>query len=550
MDKSDNPKVRVMALHALAYCERLFYLEEVEEIRVADDRVFAGRTLHEDIKRGEEEAGYWESLDVSSERLGLTGKLDALRRRDGTWIPYEHKRGRSRTVDKRPEAWPSDRLQVCAYGMLLEEEKGETVRECRVRYHADNATVRIPLDEAARSDVTSAVSRAVVLRSSTARPAVTENDRRCIHCSLAPVCLPEEERLAADSGFEPIRLFPPARELKVIHVSIPGARVSRSGDTLKVVLPDESDRVFPSREVGSIVLHGYCQLTTQALHLCAWRGIPIHWISAGGKYMAGLAAAGGSSVQRRIRQFEALTNAPFRLGLARKTAGAKIEAQLRYVLRVTRGDAPRSSEIEDAVNTMRSSLRGLAKCDDVDQVRGHEGMAGKAYFSTFKHLLRADLPEPLSFTGRSRRPPKDRFNAILSFGYSLLYQSVLQAVLAVGLDPAFGFFHTPRSSAQPLVMDLVELFRVSVWDAPLLGSLNRLHWNPDDDFEATGGGVWLSSTGRKKAIALYEKRLEDKWRHPVIGYSLSYARLMELETRLLEKEWTGSPGLFARMRLR
>jgi CRISPR-associated protein Cas1 len=160
------------------------------------------------------------------------------------------------------------------------------------------------------------------------------------------------------------------------------------------------------------------------------------------------------------------------------------------------------------------------------------------------------VPEELRPDGRNRRPPKDRFNAALSYGYALIYQNVLQAILAVGLEPALGFFHTPRSAAQPLVLDLMELFRVTLWDIPLVGSLNRLQWDLQKDFQVTSGRVWLSPSGRKKTIELFEKRLKDTWRHPAIGYSLSYARLIELEVRLLEKEWTGQPGLFARMRLR
>ena len=96
----------------------------------------------------------------------------------------------------------------------------------------------------------------------------------------------------------------------------------------------------------------------------------------------------------------------------------------------------------------------------------------------------------------------------------------------------------------------MELFRLPVWDMTLIGSVNRLQWDLQADFEVTRGRVWLSNSGRRKAIELFEKRLTDTWRHPVLGYSLSYARLIELEIRLLEKEWTGQPGLFARLRLR
>ncbi len=126
----------------------------------------------------------------------------------------------------------------------------------------------------------------------------------------------------------------------------------------------------------------------------------------------------------------------------------------------------------------------------------------------------------------------------------------MQAALTIGLEPAFGFYHTPRSSAYPLVLDLMELFRVPLWDIPLIGSINRRQWDPAADFISTRAKVWLSEQGKAKAIALYERRLAEQWKHPVLEYSLSYARTIELEARLLEKEWTGQPGLFARARLR
>ena len=109
--------------------------------------------------------------------------------------------------------------------------------------------------------------------------------------------------------------------------------------------------------------------------------------------------------------------------------------------------------------------------------------------------------------------------------------------------------HTPRSAAYPLALDLMDLFRLILWDIPLIGSVNRGQWQ-QEDFVVTGKQVWLNSDGRRKAIALYENRKQEKWKHPVLNYSLSYARTLELEARLLEKEWTGASGLFAALRLR
>ena len=201
-------------------------------------------------------------------------------------------------------------------------------------------------------------------------------------------------------------------------------------------------------------------------------------------------------------------------------------------------------------NLMWAWYRNIDRATDVDVLRGYEGIAARSYFAIVPQLLRKEVPKEMIPQGRSRRPPKDRFNAILSYLYSLLYTSVFQAIMTVGLEPAFGFFHTPRSSTPPLVLDLMELFRLIICDMPLIGSINRLQWNITEDFEVTREKVWLSSTGKRKAIELYERRLQDQWKHPVVGYSLSYARFMELETRLLEKEWTQKEGFFARFRIR
>jgi len=161
----------------------------------------------------------------------------------------------------------------------------------------------------------------------------------------------------------------------------------------------------------------------------------------------------------------------------------------------------------------------------------------------------------LRWNGRSRHPPLDRFNAVLSFFYSLVHREVESALLAVGLDTAFGFYHRPRTSAGPLSLDLMELFRVPLADMPVVASVNRGSWDPEEDFDiaqraGTVTRVWLSKTGRRKALEIFERRRHETWKHNLLGYSLSYARLVELEARLLEKEWTGRPGLFATFRLR
>ncbi len=550
----DEPPVRVMALHALLYCERLFYLEEVEEIRVADAAVLAGRELHELLDSEDPSGTEVRSFEVESERLGLRGKVDAFRRRDGAWTPYEHKRGRCAPgAGGKPAAWDSDRVQVAAYAMLLEEALGEAVLEGRIRYHQSGVTVRVPIDDELRSMVRKAVARARELRASMRRPPVAANPRLCLRCSLAPVCLPEEERLAKDPEWEPLRLFPPAPDGQVIHVTAHDAVVSRSSEALVIRRPGEPEVRFPIREVRSVVVHGYAQVTTAAIHLCGAHQVPIHWLSSGGRYLAGT-WDGSTAVQRRLRQYEALTNARFAHTLAQRLVAARVEGQIRFLLRATQagrsGDRELRTRIASELSQMRAHLKEVARTPTLDGLRGHEGAAARHYFASLPALISADADVRLRPDGRSRRPPRDRFNAALSFLYTLLFRSVLEAVRAVGLEPGIGFYHTPRTASPPLVLDLMELFRVSLCDMPLVASVNRKQWDPKEDFTVARDHVWLSGTGRKKAIELYERRLQDEWKHPVLQYSLSYARTIELEVRLLEKEWTGEGGVFARARLR
>jgi CRISPR-associated protein Cas1 len=544
----NHQPLRVMSLHALEYCKRLFYLEEVEEIRVASDRVYAGRELHASLEADEE--GEKTQLELADPELGLLGKVDAIRRRDGSLLPYEHKRGRCKRGDNGPEAWPSDRLQVIAYAALIASGTGQPVVEGRVRYHADNVTVRVPFDDAARAELAQAIAAANRLRQTTERPPVTENERLCVKCSLAPVCLPEEVRQADEPNHEPVRLFPPDRDGTSLHVLTAGATIGRTREELVVRPPDDAPAVKrPIRQLDAVLIHGNAQISTQAINLCTDHGVAVHWLTTSGRHVASLTTTAGQ-VQRRVRQYRALADDATCLRLAKALARGKIEGQHRYLLRASRGDqTARDAMLPDLV-PLRSALASIDTVTNRDSLRGLEGSAAVGYFGGLARLISADVPESLHYTTRSRRPPVDRFNALLGFGYALLHTAVTRAILASGLEPSLGFFHTPRSAAHPLVLDLMELFRVPLWDMVLIGSLNRGQWNPDADFVATKAKTWLSDSGRRKAIQLFELRLDENWKHPVVGYSLSYSRTIELEARLLEKEWTGEPGLFARMRLR
>lgn len=543
----EHDTLRVNALHALAYCPRLFYLEEVEELYTQDASVFAGRRLHVEIEKDEEDE--WQELILENSELGLRGRVDALRTRSGQTIPYEHKRGRCyRDRTNKPQAWESDRLQILAYACLIEAALGITVLEGRIRYHADNVLVHVPLDDQGRQEVREAIEQARQLRLTTERPPITTNERLCARCSLAPVCLPEEVRLAQGVTEQPIRLFPEDDEREVIHVLEAGTSVGKNGEQLKITKRDKSTQALPARQVGQLVLHSFAQISTQALYFCAEQEIGVHFISGGGRYLGSFEPRAGS-IQRRVRQYQALSQPDTCLKLARQLVTCRGQSQRKFLMRGQRGSET-LPELESAIAQMQRILKQVPQAESLASLLGLEGNLAALYFKALPQLLSPGVAPEFQFSGRNRRPPQDRFNALLSFGYSLLLKDVMNAILVVGLEPALGFYHQPRTQAPPLALDLMEIFRVPLVDLPVMGSINRGQWEAQADFDIRGGQVWLSESGRRKFISLYERRKEESWKHPVLNYSLTYRRLLELEVRLLEKEWMGEGGLFGQLVIR
>jgi CRISPR-associated protein Cas1 len=546
LDRSET--IRVNALHALAYCPRLYYLEEVEELYTQDAAVFAGRRLHVELEKGEGEE--WTSLVLENADLGLRGKVDALRTRQGQTIPYEHKKGRCyRDRDNRPQPWASDRLQILAYACLVEATLGITVPEGRIRYHADNVLVHVPLDDLGRQAVAAAVDQARHLRQSTERPPIATNERLCGRCSLAPVCLPEETRLTQGATDQPLRLFPEDDERKIIHVTEAGTRIGKSGDQFKITPLRGDVTLLPSRQVGQLVLHSYAQISTQAMYFCAEQAVGLHFVSGGGRYLGSFDTRQGS-IQRRIRQYQALTDPQQCLSLARQLVACRGQSQRKFLMRGQRQGAAAKAHLSPVIEQMHRTLKQVPTADGLTTLLGLEGNLAALYFGALPDLIAPQVPAALHFAGRNRRPPKDRFNALLSFGYALLLKDVMNAILTVGLEPALGFYHQPRTQAPPLALDLMEIFRVPLVDMPVMAAVNRGQWDIEADFTQRGDQVWLSDDGRRKFIGVYERRKAESWKHPVTQYALTYRRLVELEVRLLEKEWMGEGGLFAQLVVR
>src|SRR5262249_10637002 len=182
---------------------------------------------------------------------------------------------------------------------------------------------------------------------------------------------------------------------------------------------DEFPILYPVHEIGQIVLHGFAQITTQALGFCAQNEVGVHWLTNGGKYL-GSWSSGAGSVQRRIRQYKALTDPGFCLTLAKQLTEARVRGQLSFLLRAARESGKAKSErVAESVSTIRKLLSPMSRARNIHSLRGYEGSIGAQYFKALPHLISEEAGEAMKPDGRSRRPPQDRCNALLSFGYAM-----------------------------------------------------------------------------------------------------------------------------------
>ena len=272
------------------------------------------------------------------------------------------------------------------------------------------------------------------------------------------------------------------------------------------------------------------------MHRLADEGIALVLLDSNGRFKARLEGAVSGNVLLRQAQFARGADAAFTLDMARSFVAGKIK-NTRQVLQ--RGAREAKSEAEAAVLTRRAddlaaSLRALPEAAALDAVRGVEGEAARQYFSGLPLLVRADLREHFAMDGRTRRPPRDRFNALLSFLYAMWMNDCRSALEAAGLDPQVGFLHALRPGRAALALDLMEEFRP--WaDRLALTLINRGQVKADDFVLREGGGVSLEPEARKAVVVAFQERKKDELNHPLLAQSVPLGVVPLVQARLLAR---------------
>ena len=545
----------VRMLNEFAFCPRLFYLEWVQGEFVDNEFTVEGRAVHSrvDAHPGklpdpvEAEAFVVRSVSLSSALLGLSAKIDLVEGEGGSVLPVDYKRGKPPTNEYR--AHEPERVQLCAYGLLLREHGYRCERG--VLYFAEAKTrVEVPFDEALCARTLTLLAQAKQTEKAATLPPPLVASPKCQGCSLHGVCLPDEvNHLAPPEGAVPeqgeVRRLVPARDdAQPLYVQEQGARVGLDGDVLEVRSREKGlmgkARLF---ELSQLVVIGNVQVSTQALRELCRRGIPVCWMSFGG-WLSGLTdGLGHNNVAIRRAQFRAADDPVASLRLARRFVRNKI-ANCRTLIRRNHPDAS-----EGVLREMTMMGDRADSAADLGELLGIEGNAARIYFQSFPKLIRPEERMDFDFTTRSRRPPRDPVNALLSFAYALLAKDLAITARAVGLDPFVGFFHQPRHGRPALALDLMEEFRPIIADSVVLSAINTATVK-EPDFIRSSLGVALKPEGRKRFMRAYERRMEEEITHPVFGYRISYRRVLEVQCRLLGRHLLGEIESYPEFRTR
>lgn len=339
--------------------------------------------------------------------------------------------------------------------------------------------------------------------------------------------------------------------MATLYVTEPGSRVEKDHGRLLVTKDDEVLLAAPLAHVTEVVLLGGTGLTTPAMLALLDAGVSVSLISAQGKLRGRLIAAEARNLPLRHKQYAASTSEKFCREISRAIVLGKIKNCRTLARRLARtrppvetDDGPPSAgsgllTADALIARLTDSLQKARLARDLAELRGLEGNAARAYFA----LLRAALRPELSFEKRTRRPPRDPANALLSLAYSLLTNAVFTACEVAGLDPYDGFFHADKYGRPALALDLVEEFRPIIADSVVLTVVNNRMLGPDDFETAEDGGVYLARRGRRVFLQQFSRRLETEVIHPDAGRALSYQKVFEVQARRLRKcIETGEPN--------
>lgn len=325
-----------------------------------------------------------------------------------------------------------------------------------------------------------------------------------------------------------------------LYVTTQGAFLRAEGETVVVRVEGKDLAQFPLHLLESIVCFGQVTCSPFLLGRCAERGIGIAFLTETGRFLARVQGPVSGNVLLRRTQYR-MADSPFAsANLARSIVLAKILNSRTVLLRAARDhpETPGVARLREAGVALLRATDRLDEHVDLEVIRGVEGDGARVYFDVFDDLIVAQKND-FFFRGRSRRPPLDNINALLSFVYTLITHDIASALEAVGLDPQVGFLHRDRPGRPGLALDVVEEFRAFFADRLVLSLVNRRQLNATGFTVGETGAVWMDEATRKIVLVAYQQRKQDQIRHPFLGETTTLGALFHLQALLLARHLRG-----------
>lgn len=326
-----------------------------------------------------------------------------------------------------------------------------------------------------------------------------------------------------------------------LYVMTPNAYVHLENATVRIDVEHEKKLQVPLHHIGSLVTFGNVMISPALMHRLADEGRNLVLLDDSGRFKARLEGPVSGNILLRQAQHRQAGEAAFALEFARAIVAGKLRNSRSVLMRGAREtfDSQEADRLTRAADNLAASLRAARDAVDLDTLRGVEGEAARGYFAAINLIVKPQAREHFALDGRSRRPPLDRFNALLSFLYSMLMNDCRSALEAVGLDPQLGFLHAVRPGRAALALDLQEEFRAVLADRLALTLINRGQVTADDFDLREGGAVMLNDPGRRKVVTAWQERKQDEITHPLTESKLPLALLPFVQARFMARTLRG-----------
>ncbi|MDD3794890.1 MAG: type I-C CRISPR-associated endonuclease Cas1c [Lachnospiraceae bacterium] len=328
--------------------------------------------------------------------------------------------------------------------------------------------------------------------------------------------------------------------LNTLYITSEDKYLSLDGENVVVSVKGKEVGRVPLHNLEAIVTFGFAGASPALMGGCAQRNVALTFLSPYGKYLASVVGKTRGNVVLRKKQYQVASEERASLAIAKNCIMGKVY-NCRWILERSKRDHPLQVDVEQLKNAsqkMQDALLQISITDDIEELRGREGAAATVYFSVFHNFI-LQQKDSFEFRTRSRRPPLDRVNALLSFSYTLLTSMVTSALETVGLDPAVGFMHGDRPGRNSLALDMMEELRPVLADRFVVMLINKRIVTANDFSEKEDGAVLLTEEARKMVLSEWQKRKQIEITHPFLNEKVAWGLVPYIQAMLLSRYLRG-----------